>query len=78
MMTITNHIMPVWSIKSRARKVRDQDFEECDLIEIEGEVFSEWLDKLRDDNKAVAIDLKSGVVGTVVSHQNCQMKQHFN
>ena len=71
------HIMPVWSIK-RARKVRDQDFEECDLIEIEGEVFSEWLDKLRDDNKAVAIDLKSGVVGTVVSAQNCQMKQHFN
>ena len=37
MMTITKpHIMPVWSIKSRARKVRDQDFEECDLIEIEG------------------------------------------
>ena len=56
MMTITNHIMPVWSIKSRARKVRDQDFEECDLIEIEGGVFSEWLNKLRDDNKAVAID----------------------
>ena len=53
-------------------------FEECDLIEIEGKVFSEWLDKLRDDNKAVAIDLKSGVVGTVVSAQNCQMKQHFN
>ena len=56
------HIMPVWSIKSRARKVRDEDFEECDFIEIEGKVFGEWLDKLRDDDKAVAIDIKSGVV----------------
>lgn len=71
------HIMPVWSIKSRARKVRDQDFEECDLIEIEGEVFSEWLDKLRDDNKAVAIDLKSGVVGTVVSAQKLSNEATF-
>ncbi|MDG0843967.1 DUF2750 domain-containing protein [Staphylococcus equorum] len=63
------HIMPVWSIKSRAKKVRDEDFEECEIIEIEGEVFAEWLDNLRDDDKAVAIDLKSGVVGTVVSAQ---------
>lgn len=62
-------IMPVWSIKSRAEKVRDEDFEECEIIEIEGEVFAEWLDNLRDDDKAVAIDLKSGVVGTVVSAQ---------
>ena len=30
--------MPVWSIKNRARKVRDKDFEECDLIEIEGSI----------------------------------------
>lgn len=63
------HIMPVWSIKSRAEKVRDEDFEECEIIEVEGEVFADWLDNLRDDNKAVAIDLKSGVVGTVVSAQ---------
>ena len=69
--------MPVWSIKNRARKVRDKDFEECDLIEIEGEVFSEWLDKLRDDNKAVAIDLKSGVVGTVVSAQKLSNEATF-
>ncbi|MFH4877771.1 DUF2750 domain-containing protein [Staphylococcus cohnii] len=61
------HIMPVWSIRNRAEKVRNEDFEECDIIEIEGEVFAEWLDILRDDDKAVAIDLKSGVVGTVVS-----------
>lgn len=63
------HIMPVWSIKNRAEKVRDQDFEECDIIEIEGEVFAEWLDTLRDDDHGVAIDLKPGVVGTVVSAQ---------
>ncbi|SCT32105.1 DUF2750 domain-containing protein [Staphylococcus caeli] len=63
------NIMPVWSIKSRAEKVRDEDFEECDIIEIEGEVFAEWLDTLRDDDHAVAIDLKSGVVGTVVPAQ---------
>ena len=63
------HIMPVWSIKNRAEKVRNQDFEECEIIEIEGEVFAEWLDTLRDDDHAVAIDLKSGVVGTVVPAQ---------
>ncbi|PTF01585.1 DUF2750 domain-containing protein [Staphylococcus cohnii] len=63
------HIMPVWSIRNRAEKVRNEDFEECDIIEIEGEVFAEWLDILRDDDRAVAIDLKSGVVGTVVSAQ---------
>ncbi|KKD24288.1 hypothetical protein XA22_07395 [Staphylococcus cohnii subsp. cohnii] len=63
------HIMPVWSIRNRVEKVRNEDFEECDIIEIEGEVFAEWLDTLRDDDKAVAIDLKSGVVGTVVSAQ---------
>ena len=63
------HIMPVWSIKNRAIKVRDEDFEECEIIEIEGKVFGEWLDKLRDDDEAVAIDLKPGVVGTVVSAQ---------
>ena len=51
-------IMPVWSLKNRALKVRDEDFEECELIEIEGSVFSEWLDKLRDNDQVVAIDLK--------------------
>src|SRR5699024_1658303 len=63
------HIMPVWSIRNRAEKVRNEDFEECDIIEVEGEVFAEWLDILRDDDKAVAVDLKPGVVGTVVSAQ---------
>ena len=69
--------MPVWSIKNRARKVRDKDFEECDLIEIEGSVFSEWLDKLRDNDQAVAVDLKPGVVGTIVSPQKYLMNYHF-
>lgn len=63
------HIMPVWSIRNRAEKVRNEDFEECDIIEVEGEVFAEWLDILRDDDKAIAVDLKPGVVGTVVSAQ---------
>ncbi|EHJ07236.1 DUF2750 domain-containing protein [Staphylococcus simiae] len=71
------YIMPVWSIKNRAAKVRDEDFEECDLITIEGSVFSDWLDELRDDNKAVAIDLKSGVVGTVVSAQKLSNELTF-
>ena len=61
--------MPVWSIKSRAEKVRREDFDNLELVEIEGAVFDEWLDTLRDDDKAVAIDLKPGVVGTVVSAQ---------
>ena len=51
--------MPVWSIKNRARKVRDKDFEECDLIEIEGSVFSEWLDKLRDNASSCRSRLKT-------------------
>lgn len=63
------NIMPVWSLKKRAAKVREQDFEECKLIEIESSVFSDWLDKLRDNDQAVAIDLKPGVVGTVISAQ---------
>ncbi|MGO3050880.1 DUF2750 domain-containing protein [Staphylococcus casei] len=62
-------IMPVWSIRNRAEKVRNADFEECEIIEIEGEVFGEWLDTLRDDHKAVAIDLKPGAIGTIVSAQ---------
>ncbi|SUK49143.1 Protein of uncharacterised function (DUF2750) [Staphylococcus aureus] len=71
------HIMPVWSIKNRALKVRDEDFEECDLITIEGSVFGEWLDELRDDHKAVAIDLKTGVVGTIVSAQKLSNELTF-
>ena len=64
-----HNVMPVWSLKSRARKVMEADFEECDLIEIEGEVFGEWLDQLRDDHAYVGIDLKPGVIGTIVSAQ---------
>jgi hypothetical protein len=63
------NIMPVWSVKKQAEKVRDEDFEECDIIEVEGEVFADWLDVLRDNDKAVAIDLKPGVIGTVTSAQ---------
>lgn len=70
-------IMPVWSLKNRALKVRDEDFEECELIEIEGSVFSEWLDKLRDNDQAVAIDLKPGVVGTVISAQKLSNELTF-
>ena len=72
------HIMPVWSIKNRALKVRDEDFEECDLITIEGSVFGEWLDELRDDHKSRCDRFKTGVVGTIVSAQNCLMNLHFN
>ena len=71
------NIMPVWSIKNRARKVRDNDFEECELIEVEGSVFSEWLDKLRDNDQAVAVDLKPGVVGTIVSAQKVSNELTF-
>ncbi|WP_145455344.1 DUF2750 domain-containing protein [Staphylococcus pettenkoferi] len=71
------NIMPVWSDKERAQAVRDQDFEECELIEVEGEVFGEWLDELRDDDNAVAIDLKTGVVGTVVSAQKVSNELTF-
>ena len=71
-------IMPVWSLKNRALKVRDEDFEECELIEIEGSVFSDWLDKLRDNDQAVAIDLKPGVVGTVISAQKLSNELTFN
>lgn len=58
--------MFVWSIKNRVLKVWDEDFEECDLIMIEGFVFGEWLDEFRDDYKVVVIDLKIGVVGIIV------------
>ncbi|PTK82373.1 DUF2750 domain-containing protein [Staphylococcus haemolyticus] len=70
-------IMPVWSLKNRALKVRYEDFEECELIEIEGSVFSDWLDKLRDNDQAVAIDLKPGVVGTVISAQKLSNELTF-
>ena len=72
------HIMPVWSIKNRALKVRDEDFEECDLITIEGSVFGEWLDELRDDHKAVAIDLKLAWLVQLFQRKNCLMNLHFN
>ena len=78
MMTITNHTSCLFGVLRVERvKYVIKIFEECDLIEIEGEVFSEWLDKLRDDNKAVAIDLKSGVVGTVVSAQKLSNEATF-
>lgn len=70
-------IMPVWSLKKRAQKVKDEDFEECDLIEIEASVFGEWLDKLRDDDKGVEIDLKPGVIGTIVSAQKLSNETTF-
>ncbi len=73
------HIMPVWSIKNRALKVRDEDFEECDLITIEGSVFGEFGEmNLEMIDKAVAIDLKTGVVGISFQRKNCLMNLHFN
>ena len=27
-------IMPVWSLKKRAQKVQEEDFEECDLVKL--------------------------------------------
>lgn len=69
--------MPVWSLKKRAQKVQEEDFEECDLIEIEASVFGEWLDKLRDDDKGVGIDLKPGVIGTIVSAQKLSNETTF-
>ncbi|ARJ50298.1 DUF2750 domain-containing protein [Staphylococcus lutrae] len=64
-----SYFMPVWSLSQRAKKVAEADFESFELIDVEGEVFSEWLDELRDDNRYVAIDIKPGVVGTIVSAQ---------
>lgn len=64
-----SHFMPVWSLSQRAKRVAHEDFESFELIDVEGEVFAEWLDELRDDNRYVAIDLKPGVVGTIVSAQ---------
>lgn len=63
------NIMPVWSDYKSAEKVRDEDFEECEVREVEGEVFSDWLEKLRDNDEGVGINLKPGVVGTIVSAQ---------
>ncbi|MFO3687974.1 DUF2750 domain-containing protein [Staphylococcus felis] len=64
-----SHFVPVWSLSQRADKVAKEDFETFELIDVEGEVFSEWLDELRDDNRYVAIDVKPGVIGTIVSAQ---------
>lgn len=63
------NFMPVWSDYQSALKVRDEDFEECDVDQVEGEVFSEWLDQLRDDDNGVGINLKPNVVGSIVSAQ---------
>lgn len=64
-----SHFVPVWSLSQRADKVAKEDFETFELIDVEGEVFSEWLYELRDDNRYVAIDVKPGVIGTIVSAQ---------
>ncbi|MGN5882401.1 MULTISPECIES: DUF2750 domain-containing protein [Staphylococcus] len=63
------NLMPVWSDYRSALKVRDEDFEECDVEQVEGEVFSEWLEQLRDEDRAVGVNLKPGVVGSIVSAQ---------
>ena len=64
-------------LKEKSSKVQEEDFEECDLIEIEASVFGEWLDKLRDDDKGVGIDLKPGVIGTIVSAQKLSNETTF-
>ncbi|MBI5975948.1 DUF2750 domain-containing protein [Staphylococcus canis] len=64
-----SHFVPVWTLRQRAEKVAHEDFESFELIDVEGQVFAEWLDELRDDHRYVAIDIKPGVVGTIVSAQ---------
>ncbi|WP_412521507.1 DUF2750 domain-containing protein [Staphylococcus simulans] len=66
------NFMPVWSDYQSALNVRDKDFEECEVEQVEGEVFSEWLDHLRDDDNGVGINLKPDVVGSIVSAQTLQ------
>lgn len=59
------NMMTVWSTRKLAEKVHRDDFEEYDIIEIETEVFEEWLEDLKQEDIALGINLKSGMLGTV-------------
>ncbi len=59
------NMMTVWSTRKLAEKVQRDDFEEYDIIEVETEVFEEWLEDLKQENIALGINLKSGMIGTI-------------
>lgn len=59
------NMMTVWSSRKLAEKVHREDFEEYDIIEVETEVFEEWLDDLKEENIAIGINLKPGMIGTI-------------
>lgn len=59
------NMMTVWSTRKLAEKVRRDDFEEYDVIEVETGVFEEWLEDLKQEDIALGINLKSGMIGTI-------------
>ncbi|MES5937908.1 DUF2750 domain-containing protein [Mammaliicoccus lentus] len=59
------NMMTVWSTRKLVEKVHRYDFEEYDIIEVETEVFEEWLEDLKQDNIALGVNLKPGMIGTV-------------
>ncbi|MEB6196616.1 DUF2750 domain-containing protein [Mammaliicoccus sciuri] len=59
------NMMTVWSTRKLAEKVHRDDFEEYDIIEVETGVFEEWLEDLKQEDIALGINLKSGMIGTV-------------
>lgn len=59
------NMMTVWSTRKLAEKVHRDDFEEYDIIEVETGVFEEWLEDLKQENIALGINLKLGMIGTV-------------
>ena len=59
------NMMTVWSTRKLVEKVQRNDFEEYDIIEVETEVFEEWLEDLKQDNIALGVNLKPGMIGTV-------------
>lgn len=61
------NMMTVWSTRKLAEKVHRDDFEEYDIIEVETEVFEEWLEDLKQEDIALGINLKSGMIGTVTN-----------
>src|SRR5699024_12486081 len=62
--SLTNQ-MTVWSTRKLVEKVHRNDFDEYDIIEVETEVFEEWLEDLKQDNIALGVNLKPGMIGTV-------------
>ncbi|WP_323704193.1 DUF2750 domain-containing protein [Mammaliicoccus sp. Dog046] len=58
-------MMTVWSTRKLAEKIRREDFDEYEIIEIETDVFEEWLVDLKQEDIALGVNLKSGMIGTV-------------